>query len=55
MELEKYSFRLTKTAHTTYDVNETSLNDLLAKVSQNELSLANVGRVLDELMLKIDE
>ncbi|CAD5208155.1 unnamed protein product [Bursaphelenchus xylophilus] len=54
VELERYSFRLTKTANTTYDANETSLNGLLSKVSQNELSLATVGRVLDELMLKID-
>ncbi|CAD5205761.1 unnamed protein product [Bursaphelenchus okinawaensis] len=54
VELERYSFRLTKTANTNYDANETSLNGLLAKVSQNELPLATVGRVLDELMLKID-
>jgi hypothetical protein len=54
MELEKFAFRLTKTANITYDASEISLADLLGKVAQNELSLATVGRVLDELMMKID-
>ncbi|KAI6208663.1 DUF1981 domain-containing protein [Aphelenchoides besseyi] len=54
VELERYLFRLTKTANTVYDASEVSLNDLLGKISQNDLSLATVGRVLDELMLKID-
>ena len=54
-ELERYSFRLTRTAHTNYDASAASLNALLANHAQNELSLAIVGRVLDELMLKIEE
>lgn len=53
-ELEKYLFRLTKTANIQYDASEVSLADLLGKIVPNELSLATVGRVLDELMLKID-
>lgn len=53
-ELEKYLFRLTKMANLTYDASEVSLADLLGKIVPNELSLATVGRVLDELMLKID-
>jgi hypothetical protein len=41
-------------ANLTYDASEVSLADLLGKIVPNELSLATVGRVLDELMLKID-
>lgn len=53
-ELEKYLFRLTKTVNVNYDASEVSLAGLLNKIVPNELSLSTVGRVLDELMLKID-
>uniref|UniRef100_A0A914C014 Mon2/Sec7/BIG1-like HDS domain-containing protein n=1 Tax=Acrobeloides nanus TaxID=290746 RepID=A0A914C014_9BILA len=53
-ELERYLFRITKNSNTGYDVAEKGLRELLENFGQNELPVPIVGKILDELMLKID-
>ena len=52
-ELERHQFTLTKSANTSYETQVDGLRDLLGKPSQKDLSLRTVGKVLDELMLKV--
>lgn len=54
-ELERHQFCLTKSANTSYEQTSEvhGLRDLLGKPSQKDLSLKTIGKVLDELMLKI--
>lgn len=54
IETERYLFRLTKASNTSYDASEESLRGMLYDDSQSELSLATLGRALDDILIRID-